>query len=456
MINKISLENFKAFQNMKDLELKNLTVLVGKNSCGKSSIMQSLLLLKQTLDSQSNNSLCMEGRYLKFSNLKELSFGLPSINTAKIGYKFHISSSVDNLSGDVKIGFKNKKNDSIYVPTLSEFTTKLDASDKKKSKKKSFTPMDVNKITKLFRQKYKYIEDDSEGVLVDARILFNKFLPEYLQLEYKKTNKEVETTRKIKFPLFALYDEEMEVNASFNKELKNIRYLSPIRANPQRAYVHYSQDVSMLNDDGSNAAHILWSKRHEKVKWKKQIFPLAKAVNECIKSVGLSQTITPDKIGDILYKVGIKENNTGADVSLADVGFGYSQVIPIILLGLLNSNKNLMLIEQPEIHLHPSSAANLADLFLGFVEDDRRFIIETHSQEFINKLRLRVIQNPELKKKINIVFVEQNESTPSEIKQFEIDEKGMFPEWPQGFIDESEKIARDILQARLGKKRCQE
>jgi predicted ATPase len=165
--------------------------------------------------------------------------------------------------------------------------------------------------------------------------------------------------------------------------------------------------------------------------------------------IGLSQAITPDKIGEIIYKVGVAEKNSGKPVSLADVGVGYSQIIPIILLGLLNNPENLMLIEQPEIHLHPSSAANLADLFLGFIEDNKRFIIETHSQDFINKLRLRVIQNPELKDKINIVFVEQDAEGASHIKQFEIDENGMFPEWPEGFIDESENLAREILKARL-------
>ncbi|WP_114706491.1 AAA family ATPase, partial [Vibrio cholerae] len=225
---------------------------------------------------------------------------------------------------------------------------------------------------------------------------------------------------------------------------------SPVRAKPERAYVHYSQDVSKLNEDGSNSAHILWSKRAEKVQWKNEYYPLSVAVNKCIETIGLSQEISPDKVGDIIYKVGIKESSSGSDVSLADVGFGYSQVIPIILTGLLNKKENLMLVEQPEIHLHPSSAGNLADLFLGFAENDKRFIIETHSQEFINKLRLRVIQNPELKNKINIVFVEQDKGGSSRIKQFEINEDGMFPEWPEGFLDESESLARKILEARLG------
>lgn len=448
MLKKISLSNFKAFQKMDDLEIRNLTVVVGRNSCGKSSLMQSLLLLKQTLESQNSTQLCLDGKYLKFSNLKELSFGLPAINTAKIGYELFISNENEHISGTVKIGFKNKKKEDLYIPQLSEYSVEFEKDGEDVFT--SFTSITKSKAKTIFKNFINHFEKMEEGELKSIKILFHKFLPEFAQLTFERiTSEDKKESKEIKIPFFATMDEEMEINSLLNTELKNLRYLSPIRATPERAYVHYSQDVTSLNEDGSNSAHILWSKRSQKVKWKNQTQKLAEAVNKCIETIGLSQEISPDKVGDIIYKVGIKESSSGTNVSLADVGFGYSQVIPIILLGLLNSQDNLMLIEQPEIHLHPSSAGNLADLFLGFIEDNKRFIIETHSQEFINKLRLRVIQNPELKKKINIVFVEQKNGAPSIVKQFEIDEKGMFPEWPDGFIDESEKLAKEILKARL-------
>ena len=172
------------------------------------------------------------------------------------------------------------------------------------------------------------------------------------------------------------------------------------------------------------------------------------ALHKSIEILGLGQEITSEKISEMVYQIGLKIKNSNSAVSLADVGFGYSQVLPVILLGLLNNNDNLLLIEQPEIHLHPSSASKLADLFLAFIKDKKKFIIETHSQELINKLRLRVIQDPSLKELINIVFIDQDENG-TQIKQFEIDETGMFPEWPKGFLDESENIAREILKARV-------
>lgn len=69
----------------------------------------------------------------------------------------------------------------------------------------------------------------------------------------------------------------------------------------------------------------------------------------------------------------------------------------------------------------------------------------------INRLRLRVIENPELKEMINIVFVESDNENGAQASQFQIDEQGMFPAWPDGFLDESKKIADAIIKARLAK-----
>jgi hypothetical protein len=289
-----------------------------------------------------------------------------------------------------------------------------------------------------------------------SKTVINKFVPWSIditrEIPSERDNQILPNTHVATLPFLAGFPKEYELIRILAKSIRSMRYLSPLRARPERAYIHYTDDAGLLDVDGSNSAHVLFAKRNETVYWKKELYSLEDAVNKCVKVVGLSQTLTPARIGSIIYKVGMSLNGLTSSVSLADVGFGYSQVLPLILLGLLSTSSNLMLVEQPEIHLHPASAANLSDLFLGFVEDGKRFLVETHSQEFINKLRLRVIQNPELKNKINIVFVEQDDSSAASIKQFQIDENGMFPEWPQGFVDTSESLALQIINARIGAK----
>ncbi|CAH6914766.1 conserved hypothetical protein [Vibrio chagasii] len=445
MIKTLSLKNFKAFKSLDDLDIRNITVIAGKNSCGKSSIIQSLLLLKQTLKSRSKHPLCLDGDYLKHTNLKDISNGIPAINRASIGYKFTLNGKGDST---IDLSFINKE-------------TAQSLSNKTLGKKRniSYAPaIDHKNSTDIFDGKngkellLKKLEKIGFPIAklryVSHEVKYKKFSPDSIEITFIDENG---NTVPIPLPISLMQDSIFHDFQKLNNTLLNIKYLSPIRAIPERAYVHYSEDVDELKEDGSNAAHLLWALADKDVLWKNKKIPLSSAVNEALKCMGLEQEISPDKIGDILYKVGISEKQSGSQVSLADVGFGYSQVIPVILMGLINKPSNLMLIEQPEIHLHPSSSANLADLFINFANNDKRFIIETHSQEFINRLRLRVIENPELKDKINIVFVEGNSELGTTAKQFEIDENGMFPSWPDGFLDESEKLAQAILNARVKK-----
>lgn len=436
MLKKISLKNFKSFASMDDLDIRPITVIVGKNSCGKSSLIQSLLLLKQTLESPLPVQLCLDGRFIKCSSLKELSYKLPPINTASIEYTLNF----DDIS--LNLAFSNKRVNGSYIPVVTKRVlidsegNKEDIADikhweiKKILKNLNF-PVEISKVT-------------------NTSILYNKFTPETVRFEFTSKDGDIE---KASLPISFLSKMERKVKTDINREIRGIKYLSPVRAMPERAYLHYSQQVDELAPDGSNAAHVLWSKRDELVRWKGSNIKTSTAVNKCLECLGLSQKITPSKTGDVLYSIGVSEKLSGGKVALSDVGFGYSQILPVILMGLVNKNENLILLEQPEIHLHPSSAANLADLFLEFINNGSRFLIETHSQELINRLRLRVIEKPELKSKINIVFVDSNNQHGSNIKQFEIDENGMFPSWPDGFLDESEKISNAIIDARLKKRK---
>lgn len=444
MLSKLSLRNYKSFKNLDDLDLRKLTIVVGRNSCGKSSILQSLLLLKQTLEAKVNTPLSIQGDYLTYSSLQDISFGKPQINHAKIGYTFEtVNAKGEKVNCYFDIG--NKKVGDVYQPTVSSLYIEEKESkihlDKKPSDKKveSF----IRRILPSSIQSDGNVDFSYKGIRFDA------FIPEAYIYDINFGNGII---HEFDIPYPAIHSPMNFIPLNMIKDtITRIKYLSPVRAKPTRDYLNYDSSPNELDQDGSNSAHILWAKQKDTVKWKGEEFKLVDALSECISCMGLAQQVTPDRVGDIIYRVEVSEKNASSNVSLADVGFGYSQILPIILLGLLSNKKNTILLEQPEIHLHPSSAANLADLFLGFIKDGRRFIVETHSPELINRLRLRVIENPELKDDINIVFVESEEGKGANIKQFEIDENGMFPEWPDGFLDESKKLADAIIKARLEK-----
>lgn len=445
MINSLRLNNFKAFEDTGEITISPLTVIVGKNSSGKSSILHSLLLLKQTLDSSNDDAvLVLEGRYLKYSNLSEISNNLPSPEKANIKYTFGISAGTKK--SEVEIAIKNEKDEdqetnfhpAVENLIVTEGRSKFDITQLSNSSALRFVSKKQQFLSEFFDEN-KY----SEPV-----VKYDHFFPKYLELTEKDTSKTKQRKMGIPFELF--FESASPLN-TLRRSIEDIKFLSPVRAKPQRAYIHYSDNTTDLDEDGGNAAHVFWGKRNKEVLWLGKRYPLTEAVNLCFNCMGLKQKIKPVQSGNIVYQIKVEILGQEKEVTIADVGFGYSQVIPIVLTGLLNKKNNLMLIEQPEIHLHPSSCANLADLFLGFVADGKRFVIETHSQDFINRLRLRVIEKPELREKINILFVDNNLNSMDKIQQFKIDENGLFPKWPDGFIDESEKGARAMIKARTNR-----
>ena len=106
--------------------------------------------------------------------------------------------------------------------------------------------------------------------------------------------------------------------------------------------------------------------------------------------------------------VSLKINNH----NIADVGFGVSQILPIIVQGLYMQKDSTLLLEQPEIHLHPKMQMNMADFLLAVASSERNIIVETHSDHIINRLVRRAMEDENLRNNLCIYFIDQNEKYP--------------------------------------------
>ncbi|KAJ0337185.1 hypothetical protein COL154_014317 [Colletotrichum chrysophilum] len=148
-----------------------------------------------------------------------------------------------------------------------------------------------------------------------------------------------------------------------------------------------------------------------------------------------------------LQEVDEKLNPSGAVVALCDVGFGISQVLPVLALAHANQGK-LIAIEQPEIHLHPALQAELGDVFIesALGEGKNTFILETHSEHVILRLlrRIRETTNGELPEGLQPLHPEdvqilyaRPEGSGSRIIELAVDAEGEFVDpWPDGFFPE--------------------
>jgi predicted ATPase len=154
-----------------------------------------------------------------------------------------------------------------------------------------------------------------------------------------------------------------------------------------------------------------------------------------------------------------KKNSFGFSVSISNtqrcksdimnVGIGTSQVLPVLITGLLSEEREYLLFEQPELHLHPYSQSRLADFFVELVRNGRKIIIETHSEYFVLRLRYQILKNNISEKNVVINFF-QNNGGPK-ISQGVLSGYGNI-QYPEDFRDETQKLLDDLMNAALEKR----
>ena len=213
------------------------------------------------------------------------------------------------------------------------------------------------------------------------------------------------------------------VSSNFSRE--SINYVSPLRAHPKRYYFLDKANINTYLDtlDGDSLTEIL--KENEVVR---------KKVNQWFKNFNLA--INVSTLEDVIHKLKVRQNSLSLDIT--DVGFGISQVLPVIVQGFLSRNSSLTIIEQPEIHLHPKMQADLADLFIDIVYENNKLVksllIETHSEYLLKRLRRRMSEGDKISpEEVAIYFIHpKNENDTARIDEKNISSEGAF-EWPQDF-----------------------
>lgn len=165
----------------------------------------------------------------------------------------------------------------------------------------------------------------------------------------------------------------------------------------------------------------------------KENAPLKRSVNKWIQKFNLRVNI--EQLKDTIHNIKINQNSLSLDIT--DVGFGISQILPIITQGFFAKNGSTTIIEQPEIHLHPKMQADLADLFIEMTNDKnkKKFLIETHSEYMLKRLRRRIAEGKISNDDVAIYSLSyDNDNSRAEIEKIEISESGAF-NWPKEFLD---------------------
>jgi len=250
----------------------------------------------------------------------------------------------------------------------------------------------------------------------------------------------------------------------------SISYLGPLRDEPKPVYpLPTSPDLTYVGLKGEFTAAVLDLYKYRYVDYipsvqfkdsaialKAESASLNNAVSDWLQYLGVAESVHTQDQGKLGHELQVKTPGVPRVHDLTHAGVGVSQVLPILVTCLLGKFDTTLLIEQPELHLHPSVQSRLGDFFLSMALLGKQCIIETHSEYLINRLRFRIACAPPgapLGNLTKIYFVEkQNDS--STFTEISVNEYGAIPRWPRGFFDESQNEAEQIIQAASSKRQA--
>ena len=403
-ITKITVSGFKSIAEECTIDIHPLTLLAGANSSGKSSIMQPLLMLKQTLDMTHNpRPLRIDGPNVKFTSASQFLSKLTSEERAE-HFQIRIETRAEGFSYSVRTIFRTAGQEIELVQTATE--RKLEADPLLSPKYITLHPdMSPEEIKPFVDQ------DSLLGIQgVDRVIRSQCFLGFGSQEGY----------------------ESLDHTANLKSNLVNSIHLPGLRRNPERIY--------KLTNTGpqypGTFEHYVASIIHE---WQETTDERLNALIDALYTLGLTgQVRTTIDDTDIELQVGrLPHNSTGKTdmVSIADVGIGVSQVLPVLVALIGAQPGQLVYIEQPEMHLHPRAQVALAQVLADAAQRGVRVVAETHSSLLLLRVQTLVAEgiiSPDL---VKLHWFTRGENGATQVKSADLDEMGAYGDWPEDFGD---------------------
>jgi predicted ATPase len=409
-LTEIGVGGFKSFTNLTKIKLGALSILAGANSSGKSSIMQPLLLMKQTLEAPYDPGvLLLDGPNVKFTSSEQ--FIAKKTYLDDVSAEFQIFVAVDDANS-FQSNFKWFAEDGILLKSQLYII----------KGEKSLLRLDM----KLFQ-----IQNELQNIYPPDFILF---LPDSA----------IVTRDRCFFGVIA--SSQMYSPCSFlsaKSILRSIIHVPGIRGNPERIYKTAATDDNTFAGLFENYV-VSVIDRFQKKEPEKLV-----QLQSHLQKLGLTDTIQTQRLNEtqLELRVGRIPGNSTDMVNIADVGFGVSQVLPVIVALLVAEPGQLVYIEQPEIHLHPRAQVALAEIFAEAIDRGVQVIVETHSELFLLAIQSLVAEDQLNPNDVCLHWFSRGADGSSTVTTAELDENGAFGDWPEDFGSTSLGLTHRYLSA---------
>lgn len=479
MLKSLHIENFKSWRSV-DLEFGKITGIFGTNSSGKTSLLQFLLLLKQTREATDRGTVLeLNGDYVALGGYEDLINNHQINEILSWGLEFDIK--LKSLSDLQKID--NGRN--YFQPISSKISASV-------FQYKNFIFNGYLEYCLENKYQYRFNREESSDFVDNASfdLILNKeatiLLDSYLKSVkneithlyfYKlRTNfiggygfEPIDAPIKsyiIDFPRIFSYIPRLfasEQVGMYENQMDNIFYIGPLRDFPKRDYLWSGSAPVEVGAKGEKTIDAILANTLSEMRKGEKNFDQSfiKEISNWLNRLGLINVFTIERISynSNRWQILIKINNNSNFELLPDVGFGVSQILPVITQLFYAPKGSTVILEQPEIHLHPKAQAELADLIIeAAYTRNIQIIVESHSEHFLLRLQRRMAEKQEFNGKfvdadgIKLYFCDMVDGE-SKLTKLDLDEYGTIHNWPKNFMGDAFTEAAETAKARIKRRK---
>ncbi len=413
-ITRITVKGFKSIADECSIEIRPLTILAGANSSGKSSIMQPLLMMKQTLEAPYDpGPLLIDGPNVRFTSAEQF-----------------LSQLDDEVMGKFSMGLEVKSSISFNETLIN----------------KPQAGMEIEEISYKNEDGITILRPDMTlEEMMTARLMATRpgwartYFKNYLNTDMKKREQVLNIERKrcfLEVKMLMGDDDTFVVSGlsiAFSNAILSLIHVPALRGNPERNYKKTSVGPMFPGTFEIYAASII----HH---WQATEDTRLNDLGTALERLGLTWKVRSKKVDDVSFEVMVGRlihdtNGNSKDlVSIADVGFGISQILPVIVALLTAEPGQLVYIEQPEIHLHPLAQTAMAQILADAANRGVKVVAETHSSLLLLGIQSLVAEGKLSPDKVKLHwFKRRPEDGVTEVSSADLDKAGAFGDWPEDF-----------------------
>jgi hypothetical protein len=426
-IAEIQVAGFKSISDVQAIEIRPLTILAGANSSGKSSMMQPLLLLKQTLEaSYDPGPLLLHGPHVKFTSADQLLSRLGkrhSSDVFQVGIRLTTGGHFQTIfRKEHKIGFRIEQ---MEIPGPHEPLI--------------LTP------------------DMTQDDIIKTGVTQDKDYSKVAPPECEEGKWAIIQERCFLEPAWIAQGPDGPFSARghlagvWEGIIPKVIHLPGLRGNPERTYPVTAVGPTYPGAFDKYTASII-------SQWMEEEKDVLAELNADLKLLKLTGGVTAVRVNDVQIELHVGRlpdappTRPEDRVNIADVGVGVSQTLPVLVALHAAKPGQLVYVEQPETHLHPRAQFALAQVLAAAAKRGVRVVVETHSSILLLGVQTLIAEGGLESDKVKLHWFQREKDGRTQIHSADLDEAGAFGDWPEDFDDvilHAQKRYLDAAERRL-------